>query len=635
MADDKVIIRVSAETKNVSTGFGDLKDEIGGLRTALQQLSSMIASMTAPVQAALDKIAEAAKRTSEAAEGAGKRAKDVSEGAAKIADGVTAGFKAVGKEIPEVGKIIEGLGVVVEGFFALCESMHKELGISFENNKEAMISLSNTIKGALAPSLSLLLEGVTSVINAFVESYNRGGMVSSLMRYLGYIFKFVALTVVDFALIIDLAIKAIVAAAHGVVGVIKGICELLIEIVEHAANGLRWLGSLMTDAVNLDWTSFKADVGRGMDGLRQVMIEGGRRARADFVEGVSAGGATVIGAMNDVLNVSAWERRLINPPPTTPSKAEEATEKKGSPAQKFRPASGRRDPVVAEHQRQADAKLEVDATYQEGATAAEQKGETDRSKIAKAAITSLASGWSQSIAKLITLQASFASTLKSLYSGLVSTVTGALTSIIEKWMLRKITMFALEKHLISASTAASILGETAKTGAAETGAATRAATDIASAATSKAVALAQISTQAALAGAGGVASMAAAPWPVDMGAPEFGAAMSAAAMGFQGMLAVPSGAGGIWDVRGGLTMLHEREMVLPAWAAQPLRNMLVAPAANNNIGFPANDGGATHNHYYNISAMDGQDVHRVLMRYQGSVARAAQSAYRNGYKPTL
>jgi hypothetical protein len=58
---------------------------------------------------------------------------------------------------------------------------------------------------------------------------------------------------------------------------------------------------------------------------------------------------------------------------------------------------------------------------------------------------------------------------------------------------------------------------------------------------------------------------------------------------------------------------------------------MLAGGGMSAVGLAANDAGTTHNHYYNISAMDGQDVHRVLMRHHGSVARAAERAYRNGY----
>jgi hypothetical protein len=49
------------------------------------------------------------------------------------------------------------------------------------------------------------------------------------------------------------------------------------------------------------------------------------------------------------------------------------------------------------------------------------------------------------------------------------------------------------------------------------------------------------------------------------------------------MAALTAGAAekGDWNVREGLYHLHEREMVLPAWAAEPLRNMISSRGAAN------------------------------------------------------
>lgn len=98
-----------------------------------------------------------------------------------------------------------------------------------------------------------------------------------------------------------------------------------------------------------------------------------------------------------------------------------------------------------------------------------------------------------------------------------------------------------------------------------------------------------VQAQAALAGAAGVASMAAAPFPIDMAAPAFGEAMYAAASSF----GVASAAGG-WDrvPHDQLAAIHKDEMVLPSHVADPVRAM----AANFQGGANDNRGGVTINH---------------------------------------
>ena len=131
-----------------------------------------------------------------------------------------------------------------------------------------------------------------------------------------------------------------------------------------------------------------------------------------------------------------------------------------------------------------------------------------------------------------------------------------------------------------------------------------------------ATALGQIQAQAAVAGAGGTASMAAAPWPLNLGAPAFGAAMAGLSAGYAAALTVPSAAGG-WEVpRDTLAMVHENEVILPASIAQPLKQQLAE-----------GQGGAGYGTTVNIVAhpMPGG----FFMLHRDQLVKALQSARRD------
>lgn len=136
----------------------------------------------------------------------------------------------------------------------------------------------------------------------------------------------------------------------------------------------------------------------------------------------------------------------------------------------------------------------------------------------------------------------------------------------------------------------------------------------------KAVAVSKIAALSAEAGAGGVASMAAAPFPLNMGALAFGAEMSAAAMSFAPMA---SAAGG-FDIPGTLnpiTQLHAREMVLPAKHADVIRSM-----ADQGQDGQAAAGGDVHIH---INATDSQSVARLFRDNGIHLVAALQQQRRN------
>lgn len=154
------------------------------------------------------------------------------------------------------------------------------------------------------------------------------------------------------------------------------------------------------------------------------------------------------------------------------------------------------------------------------------------------------------------------------------------------------------------------LGLAKTTAAQQTAAATNIATDKASAAS-------QVATAVGLAGANGVASFAMAPWPVDMGAPAFGAAMAAtaASLGSVAGLAV-----GSWEVPGDMfTKIHKGETVIPAQFAERFRD--------GDGGGGGKGGSALH-----IHATDARSVERMFRSNGDALSKAMKTARRMGNK---
>jgi hypothetical protein len=128
---------------------------------------------------------------------------------------------------------------------------------------------------------------------------------------------------------------------------------------------------------------------------------------------------------------------------------------------------------------------------------------------------------------------------------------------------------------------------------------------------SKTTAATTVATQAGVAGAAGVASMAAAPWPLDLGAPAFGASMFSDAMGYQASV---SAAGG-FDIPAGINPVvqaHAEEMVLPKSIADTIREM-AATGQGGGAGRPIS---------VHVHANDGDSVASMLMSRRGDIAKA-------------
>jgi hypothetical protein len=120
------------------------------------------------------------------------------------------------------------------------------------------------------------------------------------------------------------------------------------------------------------------------------------------------------------------------------------------------------------------------------------------------------------------------------------------------------------------------------------------------------------------AGAGGVASMAGAPFPLNLSAPAFGASMAALALSF----APAASAAGGFDIPSGLnpiTQLHQREMVLPEAQADVIRSM---------AGGGASGGGSVQ---VTIQAFDSKSLESYLKDNGQALGNAIAQARRRGF----
>lgn len=226
---------------------------------------------------------------------------------------------------------------------------------------------------------------------------------------------------------------------------------------------------------------------------------------------------------------------------------------------------------------------EAERQHQAIMTEIKNAGELERNQYALQAINGLQGGLQNAFQKMMTGQMTLAQGLKSIWQSVLSTIAGVIAQVLAKWIASKIAML--------------VFGKT--------------------------TAMSEIASASAKAGANGVASWAAAPWPINMGAPAFGAAMAAAAAAF----APAASAAGGYDIPAGvnpITQLHAREMVLPAKQADVIRRMA--------------DGGGddarpieVHVHQ-NISAWDSVDARRALMDNQPALIEAIKNAHRNGYR---
>lgn len=181
-------------------------------------------------------------------------------------------------------------------------------------------------------------------------------------------------------------------------------------------------------------------------------------------------------------------------------------------------------------------------------------------------------------------------------------------------------------------TGATTAGEAARTSAATAGAATRAGV-------SSAASMTELTNEAAVSAAGAYKSTVVIPFIGPVAAPAAAALALAAVLGFGSMISAKGGAGTI-ERDGQLAELHKEEMVLPAYLANPMRDMLtgvgprrsglsggVARSAAEAGGLAGMMGGDAHVH---LTAIDTRSGLEFLMKNRRGIAKALQKTAREG-----
>lgn len=198
----------------------------------------------------------------------------------------------------------------------------------------------------------------------------------------------------------------------------------------------------------------------------------------------------------------------------------------------------------------------------------------------------------------------------------------------------EVTASGVKTAASAVATTAAVGGEAVQTGAAIAGAGTRVA------ATTTA-ATAQITANAAVAAAGAFSSTVAIPFIGPVAAPVAAALALATVLGFAALISAKGGMGEVPSDQ--MAMVHKKEMILPAWIAEPLRQSLKSPGGSSASIFSGassagsgarttnNNGGANVNFNYQPNhTHQPADLETLLSRDGAHMRKWIRNQVRNG-----
>lgn len=215
----------------------------------------------------------------------------------------------------------------------------------------------------------------------------------------------------------------------------------------------------------------------------------------------------------------------------------------------------------------------LERQHQQKLNEIDRQAALQRTQIERTAIQQVSQSWGQNIGQMLTMQESFSQGVQNMWQGLVQAIGNAIGTIIENWLTQQLS--------------ALIIGD----------------------AQHKASAVSRVMSEAGVAGAAGTASMAAAPFPIDLSAPAFGASMAASAASYVGLASFDVGA---WNLsKDQMAMVHSGEMIIPANLAGGMRELFKIAGGGEGSGAQTSIGGHTFNYSPTINHAD-PDLGRML-----------------------
>ena len=214
----------------------------------------------------------------------------------------------------------------------------------------------------------------------------------------------------------------------------------------------------------------------------------------------------------------------------------------------------------------------------------------------------------------------------SIYQSFVREAEQQIEKMVTNWIVEHLFMSAQQRAELAQQKAAQAAATAAQTTATTTSVAAQTSATISGGAAQTAAMLAttkaQVALLAGLAGAGGVASMAAAPFPLDLTAPAFGAEMAANAIALgsfaQGTNIVPN------DM---VAQIHAGERIIPRGDNAALLELTARGSAGGS------GGGATHYHTHYSPEIHGQmPFADQLAAHEDNVISMLQRAARRGVR---
>jgi hypothetical protein len=206
-----------------------------------------------------------------------------------------------------------------------------QLAAASNETKVAMAGFGNVLSEALAPTLTVIVQGFNSWIKAMGDSYRQGGVVKMIIDGLVSVFKGLVIAVVEVGAQIDFVFATIDGAAWMLAGVIEAVVDVVIGYLRLVLDNFKTFGDVVRDALTLNWGAIGGDIVNGLKRFAADVVKTATQMGRDAGAGFKKGADEWAGSDKTEASAAQFSKALWRGAPHRQTNTVDGAERAGSP----------------------------------------------------------------------------------------------------------------------------------------------------------------------------------------------------------------------------------------------------------------------------------------------------------------
>lgn len=179
----------------------------------------------------------------------------------------------------------------------------------------AMDGFGSVMTEALAPALTVVVQGFNSWIQSLTQSYRQGGEMKGVVDGLVDVFKALVIAVVEVGTDIYYVFETIDGAGWMLAGVIQAMVDAVAGELRKGWDSFKTFGDVARDALTLNWGAIQNDIASGLKRVSADVVQTATQMGKDAAAGFQQGASEWAGSDKAMAATDQFEKTLWNGTP--------------------------------------------------------------------------------------------------------------------------------------------------------------------------------------------------------------------------------------------------------------------------------------------------------------------------------